>query len=574
MEVQNATYSDSLEVVSTFGSSDELNFMIMQEKEKTIAKGDQTVESSRTSQDQTATIVRSKVIKDGAEKPHRNKSAMNKGVKSGCIAPFFASSPSAKRTNSGTHSSSPGGTASGSEVSVSEEDRPENTHKEKLPRSLSMRARRGVDLMKNFLRKARSQRVPRNIEAVGTDAILRDLDLQSINSTGTRTVRHSNTKKIKRAAGDSDPPAILLKRAGRYKKKAQRLLREAGAIDSERKRVSKKLDTRDIEALARKAFRYAAESRRLFDLAYIKRAKELLEQSPSATTSEPCVNYPEDASVMSGTTKSEKSKTAFESGKKTPDKVECTASMIDDDDTVVTVHTTFSQKVERDEHKRKMKELELFENFYFGPIVCGSGGGLGLQYTDETKRIVHSLHDTSVYAGDNLSIMTPVSIKSSETTESERVARKEHLKKMKELELFSLSTPAEMWKEWLQSFSTKKYERAVAPNTSRVDSILDDEDDNYSEDSSLEESVEASFGGLCSHVKYEDLFADDLLEEETEGDDTGLLRSVDEDDDLSDDLTDKADELDDDNSKGSNGDSDDASLESDRQGHRGWFDIF
>lgn len=572
MEIQNAANSDSLEVVSTFGSSDVLTFMIMQENEKTFSTRDLSVESSHATQVQPTKIARSKVIKDGAEKPHRNKSAMNNGVKSG----IFVSSPAVKRTNSGTHSSSPGGTASGSEVSVAEEERPENQCREKLPRSLSMRARRGVDLMKNFLRKAKSQRVPRNIDAVGTDAILRDLDLQSINSSGTRTVRHSNTKKIKRAAGDSDPPAILLKRAGRYKKKAQRLLREAGAIDTQRKRVSKKLDTRDIEALARKAFRYAAESRRLFDLAYIKRAKELLENSAAATTAEAGVNYPDDASLMSGPEKSERSKMALESTEKppTPSKVEYTASTIDDDDTVATMHTTFSQKVERDEHRRKMKELELFENFHFGPMVCGSGGGLGSQYADETKRIVHSLHDTPVYAADNLSIMTPLSIKSSETTESERVIRQAHLKKMKELELFSLSTPAEMWKEWLKSFSTKKFERAVAPNTNRVDSILDDDDDNYSDDSSRDESVEEPFGGLCSPVKYEELFADDLLEEGTEGDDMDLLPSVDEDDDLSDDATDKANELGDYNSNASNGDSDEESVETDRRAGRRWIDIF
>ena len=331
---------------------------------------------------------------------------------------------------------------------ASDEDKPEEYSKGRIPRVLSTKARQGVGFMKTYFRKSRSHRVPRSAEAVlpnGKHSILREPDVHSI---GTLTVRHRNTKKPRSLPGDSDDPAILLKRARRYKKKAKRLLDQAVAAHAAEGRPQKK-DARDIEALARKSYRYAAESRRVYDLARKKMDLISLKDAETAGASSQVIRSSNSVGQNSVRRRPDSKKTSSE-------EVGYSPSVKDDDDSIFSELTSFSQKVERDERRRKLKELELFGAADFGPLTCGKSDELGQQYAQEANIIVHSLRDVESITGDNISVMSPGSVHSDETTLSEAAAQLEHERKMKELELFTASDVMLSWNSWVQSFWTGK----------------------------------------------------------------------------------------------------------------------
>lgn len=512
-----------MEAIGTSGSSDALTIALRQERQKAKAqRGHHAVEPGAARHRHSGKKKsRSKVIKDGVEKARRNKSAMLDANQDRHGASFAMQSTPTKRTNSRKEEISPGGTmTTGSEMS--EEDKPEDSSKGKVARNRSPRATQGVGFMKTFFRKTKPSRVPSTVETTSPaapSATLRDPDVQSID---TPTVRHRNTKKPKSLPGDSDDPAILIKRARRYKKKAKRLLEQATAMGGEKGHAKK--DARVVEALARKSYRYAAESRRLSELIRLK-----LDSVASEVESH---DSESDASIVQNQERRQPN-----SKKKSSENEAYSPPVWDEDDTIQTIHTSFSEKVERDEHRRKWKEFELFgATDLFGPMACGRGVELGQQYAHEAKIIVHSLRDVRSMSGDNMSVMSPDTVKSDETTASEAALRREHNQKMKELELFSASNMMESWNVWVQSFWTRK---ATTPATQ----FDDDDDANRSLDGDSRQGEARRIGGLCGPTMLEDdvLNDDDMIierrrynhfmeDEDSSSDADGHTSSSDEDD--------------------------------------------
>ena len=484
-----------MEVGGTSGSSDALTIALRQERQKARAqRGHQAVKrdgAPRAHRQSQRNKSRTRVIKDGVEKARRNKSAILDEEQDSFGASFVKQSTPTKRTFSRKDEISPGGTiATGSEMS--DEDKPEDSRKGRMPRLRSSRARQGVGFMKTLLRKTRSSRVPRPVETAlpnGTFAILREPDVHSID---TLTVRHRNTKKPKSLPGDSDDPAILMKRARRYKKKAKRLLEQTKATDCE-KGSAKIKDERVVEALARKSYRYAAESRRLFDLVRQKIDSEASDvESYDSERPASIVQKPE--------------RRQYNSQKKSSENMVYSPPMWDEDDTIQTMHTSFSEKVERDEHRRKWKELELFSAAdFFGPMACGKGAELGQQYAHEAKIIVHSLQHVGSTSGDTISVMSPETVVSNETTASESALRLEHAQRMKELELFSASNVIESWNLWMRSFWTCR------ATTQAVN--IDDDDVNRSLDGESRRGESVQTRAFCGPTILEDdvLNDDDMI---------------------------------------------------------------
>ena len=607
MEAIGATDNDAMEVVATSDSSDELTYMLMKEKKKAKAFRKHTANPASNRR-----TIRSKVIKDGFETAHRNRTALNdedSDVEMQYVLTELMTPVRPTRSSNGAEGSSPGGTATtGSEESVSEvdkEDTFENSTQLKPQRSLSRRAKQRVSSMKTFFRKTKLSRVPRRIEtrnatAAGAGEILRDLDGDSLLSTTSHTVRHRNTggkKNTTTAYGDDDATVAILKRATRYKKKAQRLLREANSKENDEKETSERKDSRDTEAEARKAYRYAAESRRLYDIvgSSVKiEATAMVENSATPSRSSPLLNF-SDMSVMSGMTGKGSITSSPNvnvpvnekgSASKRAERSRYSTSMFDEEDTV-TAQTTFSQKVDRDEHKRKMKELELFRKNELRQFSCAREDGLGSHYAAETERIIDSLDTADI--SDNASVMTFMTVMSTETTASEHVTRKEHQTKMQELELFSASN---MWSSMIQSFSAKKVAEKPIPaavgketkkkvEKEKMEGIVED---FYEDDESSDGDVESlHMTPICS-VKCNDGFNNDdyttqdshyFNDDETTQKSLRYNHSVDDyDDAFSDDSTDESGSGDDDDSNSSDGESDDDSQESDRGIFQRWFDGF
>mmetsp|Transcript_8570 Transcript_8570/g.14245 ORF Transcript_8570/g.14245 Transcript_8570/m.14245 type:complete len:610 (-) Transcript_8570:142-1971(-) len=548
MEAIGATAFDALEVVKTTSSSDALTWALMQEKAKGKAKKEQS--NNRNSVVRTNSLRSkndSKVLKDGYETARRNKLGMVNSIDE----EFELSTPiKAKRQSTG---SSPGGTDISSDASIATDAEKDDTflyspdtNKPPLGRSISNASKKRGGFIKKMLRKTKSLRVPRSIDTAdhGADEILRDLDLHSLQSSvGTRTILHKNTghgrssrnNKMKNAAVQKDP-AVVLKRAARYKKKAQRLLREAsedGAANGK--------DPRDKEAIARKAYRYAAEARRLLDVVEKNvqaQAKERVEEN-ALQISTPSRS---EISALDVSVSDVSEITTNVSMTRTPPKVRVnvedlsprkyardatpihySVSMFDDDKSVGTAHTSFSQKVEIDEHKRKMKELELFPK---DEMKTSWGCSMGQNerrefYADETERIIQSFDSTpaAIDRSDTQSVMTYGTTATAHTTDSERQVREEHEQKMSELQLF---TPVLMWNSMLESLTKKtvKEEEVVKVDNKATEELqsaaLNEERCN---DSVAEDGEEESMhmGNVCSAMRYNDMVDEDDVYFEGEG---------------------------------------------------------
>jgi hypothetical protein len=516
--------TDALEIVSTFDRSEELTAILMEEREKAKASWHQpsepiTAEFIHSVKPKKSQEKRS--IKDGVEKPYRNKLALN----SPPVKDSFEDG--SQKTNGDGKScekqpSSPSGTVT-TVSEVSDDDRSEKLTKCKAPHFLSHSARRGVGYLKSLLRKNKPLQNSSSSNPglpPRSNAILRDLDVHSTNSIGTRTIRRRNTKKVKGMPGDSDDPSVLLKRARKYKKKALRLLCHVAANSN----VSQEAETGtivnpDMESHARKAYRYASESKRLKDLANMK------QKSKKSSRRNEIPNCMSDTSIWSGISDEEElTQPSIENQRSNSKSIVLKSSVEDtnkgnDDSSIVTLRSTFSMRVERDEHKRKMKELELFGHFDLRSLACGYGSGLAQQYVEETERIVHSLGDNSDVNSESLSIMSSHTFMSSDTTGTDIVLRREHAQKMQELELFSPSLAVDALSKWMASiknftiipkYNKSKSFEAIAEKEEEMERS-EDEDNDSSDDES--EVPALHFGTFCNPAGLEEVVQDDGFDE-------------------------------------------------------------
>jgi hypothetical protein len=515
--------TDALGIVSTFDRSDEQATILMEEREKAKASWHQPSEPLVTELIHPVKSKKSqgkRSIKDGVEKPHRNKQALSSPpIKDSYEGPCLTSQQSQKEISCHEQPTSPSGTAS-TVSEVSEDDKYERLAQNKA-RFLSQTTRRGIGFFKGLLRKNKPLPISTQSDSVlspGSNAILRDLDVVSTNSIGARTVRRRNTKKLKGMPGDSDDPSVLLKRARKYKKKALRLLCQVTTSSNAGKECETAVTVNpDMESQARKAYRYASESKRLRDLANMKQKSKKPHRKHEISK---CMS---DTSVWSGISDGEDTKRSSMENKRSSSKTNVTKSTIEptykcaDDSSVSTFRSTFSARVERDEHKRKMKELEFFGNFDLRSLACGYGSGLAQQYVEETERIVHSLGVNSDIHSENLSIMSSQTFMSSDTTATEIDLRQEHSQKMKELELFSPSLATDALNTWMLSIKNfsitcnqniSKPIEAIPEETVKVGKS-ENEDDDASDDETKIPAL--NFGPFCSPTRLKDVVQDDYV---------------------------------------------------------------
>mmetsp|Transcript_10782 Transcript_10782/g.16548 ORF Transcript_10782/g.16548 Transcript_10782/m.16548 type:complete len:670 (+) Transcript_10782:81-2090(+) len=338
----------------------------------------------------------------------------------------------------------------------------------------------GTGFMKNLLRRNNNNKRAKKGFKDAESVISRDLDLLSINSAGTKTIRHRNTGR--RRESDSEEPREMRKRATRYKKRAMKLMSEitdGGDDDGPGK------DSKDIESIARKAYKYAAESRRLFDLA-AEREKLL---SMTAIQSPPRLTNISEMSVSTRKSSAEQSKSSKpkDTSKKSTHRRAAScgdlapASEIKREnsimeETVASCNTTFTHEVELEEHLRKMKELELFtkKDLLESTLTCGGQEyDLAPEYKAETERIIDTMEKKkSTDETDIMSVMTSTSCVSQETSASEIEVRLKHKSKMNELELWDANA---MWDSVLETFNLKSVEEE--PKLEE-----EEEEDNKSED--------------------------------------------------------------------------------------------
>jgi hypothetical protein len=558
MEATGATTFDDLEVFKTSSSSDALTWALMQKKAKVKAKKEQSSEivyRSRTTNSfgRMGSLRRSKsdtkVHKDGFETACRKRTVLVNVAHD----EFELSTPiKAKRHSTGA--SSPGGTDNSSDDSIIETDAENDDASavvlEKsgdLTRSLSNVSKKSAGFLKKILRKTTKtlrKRVPQSIETnnAGTDAIFQDLgNLQSVNtSTGTKSIRALNTggkkkKDLKKNAVAKDPTSttLVLKRATGYKKKAQRLLRQALAQKDED--AANGNNPRGTEAIARKAYRYAGEARRLFDMVKKRTVQQQAEetvrkgQTPVSTPSRSQIN----ASDISMSVISE---LAVRSPPKVRVKVEDVAapkksnaysvSMFDDDRSVATAGPSFCHKVELDEHQRKIKALELFLKSELLPSWgCSMDDKQRREfYADETEHIIESFDNApgAIDPSDTLCVMTHVTAMTAQIMDSDRRVREEDEHKVTELQLFA---PSQMWSSMLESLQMKKVKEDEEENFNQdgeaVESVSNASDNETRANSFVEitdeESMQMGNVNVCSAIPYNDMVNDDNIYLEDDG---------------------------------------------------------
>jgi hypothetical protein len=414
----------------------------------------------------------SKVLKDTIESARRNRSAFSKGPSREGMQVLVLSTPVEIKKQDSLFS--PGATTA-SDSSYSAEEygleivTPDSLAMKKpsFSRSLSMKrmSRKGSSLVRGILRRSSSLAFSgRHNRNCHIDGVLQDHLDQSIKSVGTETIRHENITHGRKEKATTEDPGVLRRKADRYKKKALDLLSELNA--------SKKLnggthskDPKEIEGIGRKAYRFAMESRRLLDLAEKMTQNQEEESAVGQGNAPERISTDSSGAKMVGETSSESAvsdltNTVYsnEAEEMQPQKggfglLNCSdgySCRLSDDDDAVLTKTPFRRTVELDEHQRRMKELELFsEDDLWPKLICGSTDA---QSTVENERLMESMEELGEIR-DLISVTSPDSFLSSETTASELAARKEHEAKMKELELFS---PESVWKSVLRTIRFKK----------------------------------------------------------------------------------------------------------------------
>jgi hypothetical protein len=266
-----------------------------------------------------------------------------------------------------------------------------------------------------------------------TDEILRDLSISSAStssSDGPVAVSKSASASPKSATPTKEQiaaaianPEKSLKRARRYRKEASRLLHTVAPDNSNVfMKCAPQVNPREFRGRAKKAYQYAAEARRIYDI--LEKAETEMEA--------------QQAAKENGTAKATK---VYREGSSS-------AQSCSSDDTH-TDSTTFSEKLAQEELQTKMKELELFNVFDLSatpklPLACSdrnSDDHLGTIYAAEAQRIIRTfsnekLEDSVVYASpvpsyEEMSVMT---------TSTEKNLLEEHKARMAELQLFTTET--------------------------------------------------------------------------------------------------------------------------------------
>uniref|UniRef100_A0A7S1UXL8 Uncharacterized protein n=1 Tax=Grammatophora oceanica TaxID=210454 RepID=A0A7S1UXL8_9STRA len=252
----------------------------------------------------------------------------------------------------------------------------------------------------------------------------------------------------------SHNPTGVLDRAIRYRRKAEKLLKDvvpASQIPHRNKantqlvvavhvQPQSGMDKRDAQAKARKAYKYAAEARRLYKL--LKDHKEQVQYETQFQSGG--VNPDESWEQIRDRLLAENNRTATSAGPVIEIGDEFAFQrVLSDESKLSDARSTFSERLELEEHQRKMNELALFSNFSFSPTNEHTGENMSkAAFAQETIAILQQFED------DDISIASPLSFNSGEvsvlsnvTTNSEAELRLLHQKRMEELALFSASLP-------------------------------------------------------------------------------------------------------------------------------------
>jgi len=272
--------------------------------------------------------------------------------------------------------------------------------------------------------------------AVGssTDDILRGLDFL----TPLSTPEHQANGRSNDTAMDEviANPKKVLRKVSRYRKKAKKLLsivpRTNLCNNVTVNGINDKdcTDSRDMEANARKAFQYAAEARRLNDLLKAHYSGRL-SPSPSVSTalSNPDASWQEVRELIlhdMPITETYNPPVVVESCSVTSDE-----------------RTVFSERIEREDHQRRMNELKLFTATDLNFVKSDNKIKAGEFYVSEAHRILRTFsNEVNEVVPEDMSTMSPVSVfsgKTMTTTCSELDARAAYQAKLAELELFSAS---------------------------------------------------------------------------------------------------------------------------------------
>jgi len=469
-------------------SSDALTFVLMQEKEKVKAKRGDVEDSSHLKKIGSILRSRSKARKRTFENNRRKKqSLLGQNLHEVSAVTRSLSSPDTMSKRYLVSCASGTSASTNSIHSGSADEEMAEELERVLEKELALKRRKpfakvltkpivktGANLMKSILRRKKSgQRNTNDKES----------EIYSIQSGDTTTIRHRNTgtKRTSKNDIDKEDPVTMRKRASRYKKRAMKLMRDINISEEDgnnnhrsnkNKKNSMKRDSKTVESTARKAYKYATEARRLTDVALVREESNRTEPMSSYPVNSPPrlsrnLNFSASElsfSELSGMTHSSSSspdrqKAAFRNRVSSNELCHMNSfiriSSIREEGpcsgSVVSHHTTFSQEVEIDEHIRKMKEIQLFakNDIMKAKFNCGEVN-LSPEYKAETERIIETFPPKSTDDSDVLSVLTPMTTQTQETTASELEVREKHESLMKELELFS---PTSVWENVLQTFS-------------------------------------------------------------------------------------------------------------------------
>ena len=327
------------------------------------------------------------------------------------------------------------GTAASETMSDSSPEPPPRERRKK-PKT---KGQTGSAFLRNMIRRFTPKRTPNR--GPSAQQILDDLDFNSRSQTPVQ--RNTGSRRRRRTVSRSaiakvlkDPEAVL-ERAARYRSRAKKLIDTAscdnGTAESKESQGAPQLLSH-TETEAMKAYEYAAEARRLFDL--VDEAKRHRREDVIFETTELSIPGPTKSDVSAI---SESTIDGFKNKSSSPNSGDNDSIVDDDDDDDASEMTSFSEAIEIKYHQKKMKELELMPLMDFSDnIRCSadnikcSSDDMGDVYTAETKRLIRSMEEQ-----DDLSVMSPASVASVKTTQSELEVRRAHQTKMKELQLFS-----------------------------------------------------------------------------------------------------------------------------------------
>ena len=349
--------------------------------------------------------------------------------------PKIVASPRTSTAPQSGHRSSPMGHSLTSESSNSEKSPPLKAAKKmKSP----IRNGLGGFLNKMFKGKQAPTKKQHLVNDATADDILKDLNFHTP-LTSPEKIDSTDLKLVKN-------PKKAFRKVARYMNKAKEILvnvplPELYNIETVTRIKKRGTDPRDLAANARKAYRYASEAHRINNLVKEYTLNRPVTPIPPITTA--LSNL--DASweeVRECLLKDKPVTTTY-----SPPTLDECCSVTSDEKTV------FSDKVEREDHQRRMDELKLFDSTEFSFLKEADDSiRTGAFYSREAHRIIRAFdEEMEEYTRDDMSTMSPetvfsgstvISAHSVNTTTSELQVREAYSQKMGELELFSASNIA------------------------------------------------------------------------------------------------------------------------------------